>query len=82
LYSVLQNLEGKKMALLMKLESTKKEVDQLEVKLKSANDRVVELWQENCEQLLRYDGILAKREQELTQVKKYARIKRAGAMTD
>ena len=42
-------------------------------KLKSTNDRIVELWQENCEQLLRYNGILrflVQREQELTQVKK------------
>ena len=39
------------MALLMELKSTKGEVDRLEAKLKSANDRVVELWQENSEQL-------------------------------
>ena len=58
------------MALLMELKSTKGEVDRLEAKLKSANDRVVELWQENSEQLLRYDGILAQKEQQLQQVKK------------
>ena len=58
------------MALLMELKSTKGEVDQLEAKLKSANDRVVELWQENSEQLLRYNGMLAQKEQQLQQVKK------------
>ena len=41
----------------------------MEAKLKSANDRVVELWQENSEQLLKYAGILAQKEQQL-QVKK------------
>ena len=47
------------MALLMELKSTKGEVDRLEAKLKSAQVRVVEFWQENSEQLLKYDGILA-----------------------
>ena len=67
------------MALLMELKSTKGEVDRLEAKLKSTQVRVVELWQENSEQLLRYDGILAQKEQQLQQVKKDIGIKRAEA---
>jgi len=38
------------MALLVELESTKKGVNQLEANVKSENDTVVELWQENCNQ--------------------------------
>ena len=53
------------MALLMELKSTKGEVDQLKAEFKSANDRVVQLWHENCVQLLMYDGLLAHTEQEL-----------------
>jgi len=59
---VLQNLEEERDGLFLELMSTKAEVDRPEAEFKSANDRVVELWQENCEQLLRYDAM---REQEL-----------------
>ena len=54
LHNVLRNLEGEKMAELVELESTKGEVDRLKAELNSAKDRIVELWQENCEQLLWY----------------------------
>jgi len=55
------------MVLLEKLKATKGEFDRLETELKRANDRIVELWQENCEQLLMHDDILAQKEQELQQ---------------
>ena len=54
LHYVLRNLEGEKMAVLVELESTKGEVNRLKAELNSAKDRIVELWQENCEQLLWY----------------------------
>ena len=68
LHTVLQNLEEEKEGLFLELRSTRAEVDRLEAELKSANDRVVELWEGNCEQLLRYDSILAQKEEELQQL--------------
>ena len=57
------------------VQSTKGEVDQLKAELNSAKDRIVELWQENCEQMQMYDDILAQGEQELQQLTKMLELR-------
>ena len=83
---MIQILEGERVALCSELQSTKEEVIQLKVELNKANSRLVELFQENCEQLLEHDNAMAHkvsevqllREQSQMRELELARLKLAG----
>ena len=65
LESVLQMLEEESMTLHAELCSTKEEVRQLRAELNTVNCRLVELWQENCKQLIDHDLAMIEREKEM-----------------
>ena len=65
LKSVLQMLEEESMTLHAELCSTKEEVRQLRAKLNKVNCRLVELWPENCKQLIDHDLAMTEREKEM-----------------
>ena len=65
LESVLQMLEEESMTLRAELCSTKEEVRQLRAELNKVNCRLVELWQENCKQLIDHDLAMTEREKEM-----------------
>ena len=60
----LQLLEEETMVLRAELQSTKEEVRQLRIELDKVNCRLVELWQENCKQLLDHDVAMTEKEKE------------------
>ena len=64
LYSLLQGLERGKMAISVELGSTMAEVAVLKAELSKANEKTLDLWQENCEQLIKYDDALIERDRE------------------
>ena len=53
------------MVLHAKVQSTKEEVRQLRIELDKVNCRLVELWQENCKQLLDHDVAMTEKEKEM-----------------
>ena len=60
----LQLLEEETMVLRAELQLTKEEVRQLRIELHKVNCRLVELWQENCKQLLDHDVAMTDKEKE------------------
>ena len=65
LENLLQLLEEETMVLRAELQSTKEEVRQLRIELDKVNCRLVELWQENCKQLLDHDVAMTEKEKEM-----------------
>ena len=65
LHSMIQIIEGERIAICSELQSTKEEVIQLKAELDKANNRLVELWQENCEQLLEHDNAITDKDNEV-----------------
>ena len=66
LENLLQMLEEETMALHTELQSTKEDVGQLRIiELDKVNCRLVELWQENCKQLLDHDVTMTEKEKEM-----------------
>ena len=65
LENVLQMLEEETTFLRTELQSTKEEVRQLRTELDRVNCRLVELWQENCKQLLDHDAAMTEKEREM-----------------
>ena len=61
LESVLQMLKKESMTLHTEVCSAKEEVRQLRAELNKVNCRLVELWQENCKQLLDHDLAMTRR---------------------
>ena len=53
LHNLLQVLKEKKVALSVELESTRAEVAVLKAEFSKATEKILELWQENCKQLIR-----------------------------
>ena len=66
LRSVLQSFEEETVVLRTELQSTKKEVEQL---------RLVELWQENCKQLLDHDIVMAEKEKEVQLLREQLQVR-------
>ena len=69
LRNVLQMLEEGTVVLQAELQATREEVKSLEAELDKANERLVELWQENCQQLLDHDITMVEKEQEVQQLR-------------
>ena len=65
LENLLQLLEEETMVLRAELQSTKEEVRQLRIELDKVNCRLVDLWQENCKQLLDHDVAMTEKEKEM-----------------
>ena len=65
LENLLQLLEEETMVLCAELQSTKEEVRQLRIELDKVNCRLVDLWQENCKQLLDHDVAMTEKEKEI-----------------
>ena len=65
LESVLQMLEEESMTLRTELDSTREEVRHLRAELSKENCRLVELWQDNCKQLLDHDLAMTEKEKEV-----------------
>ena len=61
LESVLQMLEEESITLCAVLCSTKEEVRQSRAELNTVNCRLVEIWQENCKQLIDHDLAMIER---------------------
>ena len=75
LHSMIQILEEERVALCSELQSTKEEVIQLKAELNKANSRLVELWQENCEQLLEYDNAMADKDSEVQLLREQLQVR-------
>ena len=65
LESVLHMLEEESMTLRTELDSTREEVRHLRAELSKENCRLVELWQDNCKQLLDHDLAMTEKEKEV-----------------
>ena len=65
LESVLQMLEEESMTLRTELDSTREEVRHLRAELSKENCRLVELWQDNCKQLLDHDLAMTEKEKDV-----------------
>ena len=65
LENLLQLLEEETMVLRAELQSTKEEVRQLRIELDNMNCRLVDLWEENCKQLLDHDVAMTEKEKEM-----------------
>ena len=78
LQSVLQSFEEETVVLRTELQSTKKEVEQLKAELEKANERLVELWQENCKQLLDHDIVMAEKEKEVQLLREQLQVREPG----
>ena len=59
---LLQSLGEENVALKVELESTKDEVARLKADLSKTNKYVLELWKENCKQLIEYDNAVTERD--------------------
>lgn len=75
LQNILQMFEGEAEFLRTELRSTKQEVEQLRAELSRVNERVVELWQENCKQLLDHDAVMAEKEKEMQLVREQLQVR-------
>ena len=75
LQNILQMLEEETIVLNTELQSTKEEVEQLRVELNKANERLVELWQENCKQLLDHDITMVEKEREVQLLRKQLQVR-------
>ncbi|MCY3927700.1 MAG: hypothetical protein OXG81_05455 [Acidobacteria bacterium] len=75
LRNVLQMLEEEAMVLRTELQSTKEEVEQLRTELNKSNNRLVELWQENCKQLLDHDIVMAEKEKEVQLLREQLQVR-------
>ena len=58
-------MEVETLTLQADLQSARDEIKCLEADLKKVNERLVELWQENCKQLLGFDSAMAGKDKEL-----------------
>ena len=65
LRNMLQTLEEGKLALHVELESSRAEVALLKAELSKANEKTLELWQENCKQLIQFDSAILERDREV-----------------
>ena len=72
---LLQSLEEGNVALKVELESIKDEVAQLKADLSKANEHVLELWQENCKQLIEYDNAVTERDREMQLVREQLQMR-------
>ena len=75
LENVLQLLEEETTFLRTELQSTKEEVRQLRTELDRVNCRLVELWQENCKQLLDHDVAMTEKEREMQLLREQLQIR-------
>ena len=66
--------EEKKTALKVEFNSVKVEFDCVKAELGKTHDRLLELWQENCQQLIEFDNVLAKKDQEILLLKEKLQI--------
>ena len=72
---LLQGLEEGNVALKVELESTKDEVARLKADFSKANEHVLELWQENCKQLIEYDNAVTERDREMRLVREQLQMR-------
>jgi len=62
-------MEEEKRALTVELESVKVKFNHVKTELSKCQKRVLDLWQENCQQLIEFDNVLAEKDQEIIQLK-------------
>ena len=68
LHTVLALMEEEKITLTVELESVKVEFNRVKAELSKFQERVMDLWQENCQQLIKFDNALAEKDQEILQL--------------
>ena len=74
LYIVLSRMEEEKTALKVELNSVKVEFDNVKAELAKTHDRLLELWQENCQQLIEFDNALVEKDKEIFLLKEKLQI--------
>ena len=75
LRNLLQVREEESGALSAKLELMRGEIDDLKAELSIAQDRILELWQENCEQLIQYDNAMSEKDKELQLLREQLQVR-------
>ena len=78
LHIVLSRMEEEKTALKVELNSVKVEFDRVKAELGKTHDRLLELWQKSCQQLIEFDNALAEKDQEILLLKEKLQIREMG----
>ena len=69
LQTLLQLLEEEVLVLRAKLQDSEEEVNQLKQEFSEARGKLVELWQQNCKQLLNHDEAMTSKETEIQRLR-------------
>ena len=69
LQTLLQLLEEEVLVLRAKLQDSEEEVNQLKQELSEARGKLVELWQQNCKQLLNHDEAMMSKETDIQRLR-------------